>query len=154
MIAESPPDPGAGDRRFFFGPVLSQYDNLYRGVATAVYGLDAGFDVTRKTHLLERLKTDGYWLIDAVQEPINRSGGKARRRAIKDGVKALVQRCQKLAPAVGIIICHSVVFDEVGAPLRAAQLTVLHDEPLPFPLGNWRAQFVEGFRRAIDAPMP
>ena len=152
MIAESPPDPRAGDRRFFYAPVLSQYDNLYRGVATSVYGLDTGFDVTRKTHVLERLRTDGFWLIDAVQEPINRSSGKARHRAIRDEVRTLVQRCQDLAPSGGIIVCHSVVFEEVITPMRAARLTVLHDEPLPFPLGNWRAQFVEGFRRALGSP--
>ena len=42
------------------------------------------------------------------------------------------------------------------APLFAesnrAQLIerVLHEEPIPFPLGNWRADFVRRFRRAID----
>lgn len=32
LIAESPPDPGAGPRRFFYAPQLT-HDNLYRGVA-------------------------------------------------------------------------------------------------------------------------
>jgi hypothetical protein len=30
LIGESPPDPGAGGRRFFYAPTL-QIDNLYRG---------------------------------------------------------------------------------------------------------------------------
>jgi hypothetical protein len=28
-------------------------------------------------------------------------------------------------------------------------VTMLHDQPLPFPLGNWRAEFVAGLRRAL-----
>jgi len=35
LIGESPPDPGAGGRRFFYAPTL-QIDNLYRGVAQAL----------------------------------------------------------------------------------------------------------------------
>ena len=37
LIAESPPAPGAGDRRFFYSPTLT-IDNLYRSVAQGVYG--------------------------------------------------------------------------------------------------------------------
>jgi hypothetical protein len=37
LIGESPPDPGAGERRFFYASTL-QIDNLYRGVAQALYG--------------------------------------------------------------------------------------------------------------------
>jgi hypothetical protein len=33
--------------------------------------------------------------------------------------------------------------------LRTAGITVLHDMPLPFPLGNWRAEFVRRFREAL-----
>lgn len=37
LVAESPPDPGDGKRRFFYSPEL-RADNLYRGVAQALYG--------------------------------------------------------------------------------------------------------------------
>jgi hypothetical protein len=47
LIAESPPDPGSGVRRFFYAPDLT-LDNLYRGVAEAVYGLEPDFDVRKK----------------------------------------------------------------------------------------------------------
>jgi hypothetical protein len=150
LVAESPPDPGSGSRRFFYSPDLSQHDNLYRGVAQAVFGLEADFDVTRKVEVLRRLNAKGYWLIDAVRQPINKGTDSARRRAIRDEVPSLVEACQRLAPSVGIIICHGVVFDEVAPALREADLPLLHDQALPFPLGNWRARFIEGFRRALD----
>lgn len=44
LVAESPPDPGSGERRFFYSPRLAA-DNLYRGVVEAVYGDERGFRV-------------------------------------------------------------------------------------------------------------
>jgi hypothetical protein len=29
-------------------------------------------------------------------------------------------------------------------------MRVLHDQPLPFPIGNWRAAFITGLRRALS----
>lgn len=148
LIGESPPNPGAGARRFFYAPTLT-HDNLYRGVVAALYGDEAGFDPSRKTAFLERLRDDGVWLIDAVEEPIDKRSSSARRRAISAAVPRLSSQVKALAPAVGVIICHSVVFDLTAPALRASGATVLHSRPLPFPLGNWRAQFVEGVRAAL-----
>lgn len=68
LIGESPPDPGAGERRFFYSPRLT-IDNLYRGVADAVYGEHGDVDLRDKPTVLARLKEDGFWLIDAVTSP-------------------------------------------------------------------------------------
>lgn len=149
LVAESPPDPGAGDRRFFYSPEL-RADNLYRGVAEALYGEQPGFDVRIKPAVLEQIKADGFWLVDAVDAPVNKLSSVARARAIEAAVPRLVGTCIGLAPEEGVIICHGKVWAAVSAPLRAAGVNVLHDEPLPFPLGNWRAQFVAGFRRALS----
>jgi hypothetical protein len=150
LIGESPPDPGSMERRFFYSSVLSQYDNLYRGVAEAMYGLDPGFDVTRKVTNLDRLKSDGFWLIDAVEHPVNKGSASARRAAIRSAVPGLIGRCQEVSPRLGIIICHTLVYDEAALFLQEAGLRLLHDRPIPFPLGNWRATFIEDVRRAIS----
>jgi hypothetical protein len=150
LLGESPPDPGSGERRFFYSAVLT-YDNLYRGVAEALYGNDATTAVADKQATLERMTRDGFWLIDAVQEPINKRSQGQRRAAIRDAVPRLVQRCKELSPERGVVICHGVVYDLVASPLREGGVPVLHDVPLPFPLGNWRAQFVSGFREAVAA---
>src|SRR5262249_55835667 len=97
----------------------------------------------------DRLQRDGFWLIDAVDYPVNKRGSTPRRRALEESVPRLVERCRKLKPDRGVIICHSGVYAAVASVLRGEGVTVLHDEPLPFPLGNWRARFVEGFRRAL-----
>lgn len=150
LIAESPPDPGSNDRRFFYSATL-RADNLYRGVALAVYGHRADVDTLDKPHVLELLRQDGYWLIDAVEHPVNKHSTAQRRAAIRNGLPQLVERCRVLAPSAGVIVCHTVVYAEAADALRRAGVRVLHDEALPFPLGNWRAQFVAGFRAALAA---
>jgi hypothetical protein len=149
LIGESPPDPGAADRRFFYAPTLSRYDNLYRGVAEALYGDTEGFSVEEKTGNLDRLRDDGFWLVDAVEHPINKTSRAERKRAIERAAGALVQHCIALAPEEGIIICHGLVHEAVAPRLRRAGLPLLHSEPIPFPLGNWRDAFVRQFREAL-----
>lgn len=147
LIAESPPDPGTGERRFFYAPTL-RIDNLYRGVAEAVYGRQ-GIDLRNKADVLERLRADGFWLIDAIDYPVNKLSRAARVRALSESVPRLVEACLDLAPEQGVIICHGAVYDAAAAALRQAGVKVLHDRALPFPLGNWRASFVDGFRGAV-----
>lgn len=148
LIGESPPDPQKGDMRFFYAPRL-HIDNLYPAVAEAVYGLQPWFDVSLKPAVLTRLQCDGFWLVDAVDTPINRHSAGARRAALIEAVPRLAERCRELCPTRGVVICHGVVYRLAAPALRAAGVPVLHDRPLPFPLGNWRKQFVEGFRAAV-----
>jgi hypothetical protein len=42
------------------------------------------------------------------------------------------------------------VYQLTTPSLRDADVRVLHDQPLPFPLGNWRAEFIAGLRRALS----
>lgn len=122
LVAESPPDPGSGCRRFFYSPDLSQHDNLYRGVAQAVFGLEEDFDATRKVEVLQRLKAKGFWLIDAMRRPIN------KRRTLRDGRRSGTRshlwsrRVSASRPASASSSVHSVVFDEVAPALREADL--------------------------------
>jgi hypothetical protein len=149
LIGESPPDPRDAERRYFYAPVLSKYDNLYRGVSMAFYGESASFDVRAKVANLERLRDDGVWLVDAVERPVNARTKSERRHAIRENLDGLVARCSAIGPTLGVIVCHGPVYDEAARALRTAGLRVLHDAALPFPLGNTRATFVGGVRVAL-----
>lgn len=129
MIGESPPDPRAADRRFFYAPTLTRYDNLYRGVAQALYGLAPTFDVRHKSVVLRRLQHNGVWLIDAVTHPVNTRTKAERREAIRLSSPEVVDQCQELAPSVGVLICHTLVFDVLTEKLRKARVAVLHGRP-------------------------
>jgi hypothetical protein len=99
--------------------------------------------------VLRRLQADGFWLIDAVDRPINHLPPGPRRAAITAAAPQLVDRCRDLAPRRGVIICHRVAYQLTASNLRDAGVRVLHDQPLPFRLGNWRADFVTGLRQAL-----
>lgn len=149
LIAESPPDPAEGDRRFFYSPTLTGPDNLYRGVAEAVYGTEPDFDVTDKPAVLDRLTADGYWLIDLCDHPVNHLSSTQRRHELRQAVPNLVARARDISPTTGAIVCMTPVHRLVTRPLREAGVTVLHDEPFPFPMNWHRTRFIEGFRAAI-----
>jgi len=100
LIGESPPDPGNGVRRFFYAPTL-QIDNLYRGVAQGLYSDTPGVVLTDKPAVLRRLQADGFWLIDAVDRPINHLPPGPRRAGITAAVPQLVARCRELSPGAG-----------------------------------------------------
>ena len=117
MPGESPPDPAAGDRRFFYAPELTK-DHLYRGVATAAYGDDAGFDLTDKVGNLRRLQADGFWLIDQSDTCVDHLPSPERRRLLRAVVPELVDRAQAIAPVDGVIVCMTPVFTVVAEPLR------------------------------------
>jgi hypothetical protein len=69
-------------------------------------------------------------------------------RARRDHVDACVESALALRPA-GVILCHGPTFDMLAGPLRAAGLPLLHEQAIPFPLGNWRARFVDEVRAAL-----
>ena len=150
LLAESVPDPARGNRRFFYNGELTGHDNLFRGVALAQYGL--GGDALRqmsKSEVLQRLKLDGFWMIDAVHYPVNHLGSGERRRAIRDAIPAIVERVGQVQPTVGVFICTTPVYRLTADALRVAGVKVLNTTPAPFPLGNTRAEFVRCWQRDI-----
>lgn len=122
LVAESVPDPLAGDRRLFYSDQLTGHDNLFRGVALAQYGLDAS---AHKTDVLRQPQDDGFWLIDTVTFPVNRLGSGERRRAIRDSIPALIARARLTQPSVGVFICTTPIHQVAAAPMRTAGVTVL-----------------------------
>lgn len=156
LVGESVPDAGAQERRFFYVPKLDRRDNLFRGVVEALYEpIPRGSTGQPKQPWLERLRSDGVYLVDLVPFPVDKLTLGERRRARREHVSTLIERVQRLDPE-GVIVCHAPTFKEVAPALRAVGVPLLHDEPLPFPLGNTRARFVAGVRAAItvsDCPL-
>ncbi|MFV0632732.1 hypothetical protein [Demequina sp.] len=152
LIGESAPDDGGDptNRRFFYADHLTGKDNLFRAVVHALYdepSLDSR--TTDKRAWLTRLQRDGVFLIDLVPYPINGSDmATSRSRARHDHADECADRAAALSPD-GIIVCHGPSFKVLRGPLVERGLPLLHEEPIPFPLGNWRAQFFEKVRGAI-----
>jgi hypothetical protein len=149
LIGESAPDPGAHERRYFYAPTLDRRDNLFRGVVAALYEpIPRGSTGQPKRPWLEQLRADGVYLIDLVPFPVDKLKAGERHSARRHHVQQLIQRARGLAPEA-VIVCHAPAFIDIAPALTTAGLQLLHDEPLPFPLGNTRARFVAGVREAL-----
>lgn len=150
LIGESAPDDGGvpSNRRFFYSEPLDQRDNLFRSVVAALY--DSG-KLTKgdiKEPWLARLRDDGVYLIDLASRPVNAVSPAIRRATLRASVDDCVQRVRELYPD-GIVICHTPTFELLAGPLKVAHLPILHEEAIPFPLGNKRSEFVEKVRQAV-----
>jgi hypothetical protein len=147
LIGESPPDPQGGPIRFFYHPEYRKPDNLYVGIVTALYG--AVVDLDDKRRHLARLKGEGWWLVDAVDYPINLKSDSVRRRAIREEFPALqdVLLRPDVQSAVGAIICMPRVFEELAGRIQGLGLSILHEQPIPFPLGKGHPAFLHALRQ-------
>ncbi|MDQ3632829.1 MAG: hypothetical protein M3417_16480 [Actinomycetota bacterium] len=155
LIGESAPDPGDAERRFFYAPILTQHDALFRGVVEAFYRCSPGSKGDPKAPWLDRLKADGVFLIDLVPFPINAlafdksEAERLRSKARKDHVAACIDEVQSHDPA-GVIICHDGVYKAGATKMRAAGLPLLHNESIPFPLYGGVSRFPVAVRAALD----
>lgn len=149
LIGESAPDPGGAELRFFYAPTLTSHDNLFRGVILALYGRSPGHAGDPKRPWLDALRGDGVYLIDLVPFPVNALSSRERKRALSDHTEDCVAEASALEPQA-IAICHSPTFNALRPGLLEAGLPLIHQQPLPFPLGNWREQFACGLRAAAD----
>lgn len=150
MIAESAPADGgnASNRNFFYRSDRLGPDNLFRGVIAAMYGTsNQVLKQSGKRPWLERLRNDGFFLIDLASYPVNSLGSAERRQVLKGAVADCVARTRELEPT-GVVIVKTDLFPLLAVPLVEAGLSLLHDRPIPFPLGNTRAEFVARFNAA------
>lgn len=150
LIGESAPDARGGERRFFYAPTLAAADNLFRGVVEALYDhrFPRGSAGISKVSRLDRLHDDGVFLIDLVPFPVNSLRSGERTKAHRDHAAAAAVKAAKLKPA-GIVVCHAPSFRALAPLLRERRLPLLHEDAIPCPLGNKRAEFVTRFRAAV-----
>lgn len=131
LVGESRPAGGS----FFY---LAN-SNLYRATLEA---WQAAFGpMPEGESLLRRLQSEGVWLYDLAPAPVNRLRGRPRRGAVIARSGALPALLAAESPDAIVVVKRSlaaVVRDAMSAAhLPAEQLHVL-----PFPLYQWRAEYV------------
>lgn len=101
----------------------------------------------RGVEFLELLQREGVWLYDLSSAPVNRMRGRPRRDAVDDRASGLVPVLRDTRPATVVVVKRSLE-GTVRRALEAAGIeTELH--VLPFPLYQWRAQYVAGLARVL-----
>lgn len=125
MVAESAPNHGGNisEGRFFYAARLGA-DNLFRGVVAAMY--DVSKDVLKRTGKhpwLQRLRDDGFFLIDLAPYPVNGLSREARKRALLQAVPGCVERAARLEPE-GVVVVKVDLYAMLAQPFRAERLPV------------------------------
>ena len=163
FIAESPPAyTDKAKKSYFFFERNPGSDILFATVVEAIYDANYRKSDGNKEELLRQFQTDGYWLIDAVEYPINRVNG----QKISESDRALemranttnlfsrldsLRRDKLLLPDAGIILIKNLVFEILAQPLSEAGYRVLHCRKIGFPRYHRDRDTIQGIRKALAA---
>lgn len=144
LVAEAPPC--ALDRFFYFEEVKT-HDSLFLEIMGILYPeqkkqyLASGRDAELKTDLLQRFQSDGYWMIDVFETPLEETGNE---------LPELLNKLKKLVtPATCIILIKANIYDMCYGPLTEAGYSVMN-ERIPFPGSGQQGVFRKKFGKAIQ----
>lgn len=152
LVAESPPQEGSG--RFFYFEHVDVGDSLFLELMKALYD-DARGDSKalrrQKANYLQRFRDDGYYLIDASQEPIAGEGRAVKARAIHAGLAQLQRDLAGIQHGeLKVVLISSLVYEICRGPLRQAGFDVVNTEMIDFPGFGRQREFRVKFGRIID----
>lgn len=91
--------------------------------------------------LLSRLQSEGVWLYDLAPAPVNRLRGRPRRSAVSARSGDLAALLAAESPDAVVVVKRSMAA-VVRDAMSAAHMPSEHLHVLPFPLYQWRAEYV------------
>ena len=149
FVAESPPSSGG---YFYFSETIGK-DHLFRETMKALdlwpvsRPLRRGVD---KRPLLERFRSNGFFLIDTCELPVDKLSTTERMTAVRRGAVGLASRVRRLNPA-HIIVVKNTVFRPVCQALEREGLgrRILNKTSLPFPSHGNQKKFRNNLRQMI-----
>lgn len=144
LIAESPPPAASvqSSRHFYRSDKPRRDDRLYINTIRALFPEAAATAETileeDKENWLQKFKTSGYYMIEALEKSLPHEVAKQKRQAlIRENLPRLRARVRQLTTKnTKIILIKSNVFEVAAGPLRAAGFTRPQQIPtgLPRPL--------------------
>ena len=152
FIAEAPPDADVDKGevfRYFYFDNVAIYDYLLQNIVETLFS--EKYDRNDKRGWLNKLKEDGFFLIDAVEKPIKKGTSDTKRaKLIKENFPYLLQKVKKLTDNdTKLILIKKVVFDELGKKLKTYGFNVINTEMLDFPASGRQPQFRAKFKKLM-----
>ncbi len=102
-------------------------------------------------HFLELLRDRSVWLYDLADAPVDRMRGRPRRDAVTSRISHLVDLLREERPRVVVAIKKDLAAT-VRQALVEADLGVDRLIVLPFPLYQWRREYVRGLAEVLASP--
>lgn len=166
FIAEAPP--AYESRRFFYFTDLRQQDTLFLEMMKSLYPLEVGFSRNqfkdecsssalrlRKAELLNRFRSDGFYLIDACERPMPDGANTTLKTALMQNVlPALKAKVRRLCSVetLGVLLIGAVTYDVCADALRTEGVNVLNKTAINHPARGGQVLFRAKLRAALDAP--
>ena len=155
LIAEAPPN----DDRYFYFEHVPESDWLFLGVMKALFPREfRGYnrDPAWKAKLLTDFQAGGFWLLDAVDEPLMGAPTETKRRAEylrerSDLIRRIdgLQKKGDIDLRTPIILIKANVYLAFFRPLGTAGYNVV-DEQIPFPSSGRQVEFAVKFPHALS----
>jgi hypothetical protein len=162
FVAEAPP--AYRFHRFFYFTGLKNGDTLFLEMMKVLYPEVVGFRegnhslyeaqaVRRmKESLLDRFFRDGFYLIDAVEEPMPDDADSAvKTRLMREALPALRRKVRRLSPLrdVPIILVGQLTHAVCLEALRQDGFRILNDEPIHHPARGNQTRFRPQLRKIM-----
>jgi hypothetical protein len=145
FVAEAPPPPESD--RFFYYEDVSEHDSLFISMMKALYPEDCvhAFDIRRrKPALLTRFMREGFYLIDASDEPMESTRPSKKKKQLAASLDSLVQKVNSLVTReVPVILIAKPVYEVCYERLVAEGFNIVNRDFIYFPLGNYQDRFIE-----------
>lgn len=146
FVAEAKPD---NPERFFYYDNVTSRDYLYIYLMRALYEYgkqDERWLRDNKREMLEKFKSDGYYLVDTVDEIKAGTKQAARIKAIKANADNKVAEIESLLSRYGsestkVVIIKATVFKALYEPLKS-KFNVANDYPIYFPSYGRQLEFL------------
>lgn len=154
FIAESPPK-WESDRFFYFENVSTR-DGLYVEMMKVLYfqeeeQVDTPSIRRRKPEFLRRLAEDGFFLIDAVDEPIAGMSGQEKQRYIRDWLPELIRRLEELVQEdTPIVVLAASVYRECAVEIVRRGFRLINTQPIELPVQGHQPKFRAKLRSLLQ----
>jgi hypothetical protein len=135
FVAESPPKLDSG--RYFYFEQVRKGDSLFWETMKTLYPNDypqSGPPRDRKREFLERFRGDGFYLLDAVDEPLGDVTAARKRHHIRLSLPRLCGDLRSVCAAgVKVVLISATVYDVCAASLKVEGFNVINNEMIDFP---------------------
>ena len=156
FIAESPPAQDKYNRKSYIYFDTAKQEILLTTLTTAIFGNGNGFTKDcDKRIFLKRLKAGGYFLIDAIEYPINKVRGKDRESIIREESKNFLKRLNtlekrnKIDSATKLILIKVSVYNALCSLLKEYGYNILNKDKIDFPKYYNDRGVIAGIRRLL-----
>jgi len=164
FIAEAPP--AYESKRFFYFTGLRQGDTLFLEMMKTLYPLEVGFSGDRfddghsiaairlrKAELLNRFKSDGFYLIDACERPMPQSANTAIKTVVmRSALPSLKAKVKGLcgSETVGVLLIGTVTYRVCADALRDEGVNVVNKAAINHPARGGQILFRAKLRAALN----